>query len=96
MKYRPALYPEIIGRPIDMNHERIQVECYSGHKINERPMAFTYQGHRWEIHEIVDRWYEGDIDPTRPEVSYFKVKTTGDRTFILRMSSLFDSWSVGI
>jgi hypothetical protein len=79
-----------------MNYERIQVECYSGYKINERPMAFTYQGHRWEIQEIVDCWNEGDIDPTRPEVCYFKVKTTGDRIFILRYLSLFDSWSAGI
>ncbi len=79
-----------------MDDERIQVECYSGYKINERPMAFTYQGHRWEIQGIVDRWHEGDIDATRPEVSYFKVKTTEGRIFILRYLSLFDSWSIGI
>ena len=79
-----------------MNYEKIQVERYSGYKINERPMAFTYQGHRWEIDEIVDRWQEGDIDSTRPEVNYFKVKTTEDRIFILRYLSLFDSWSIGI
>ena len=79
-----------------MNYEKIQVECYSGYKINERPIAFTYQGHRWEIQEIVDRWHEGDIDPTRPEVNYFKVKTTEGRIFILRYLPLFDSWSIGI
>lgn len=79
-----------------MNYESIQVECYSGYKINERPMAFVYQGCRWVIQEIADRWYEGDTDPTRPEVSYFKVKTTEGRTFILRYLSLFDSWSIGI
>jgi len=79
-----------------MHYERIQVECYSGYKINERPVAFTYQGHRWEIQEIVDRWYEGDIDPTRLEISYFKVTTTEGRIFILRYLSLFDSWSIGI
>jgi hypothetical protein len=79
-----------------MDYERIQVECYSGYKINERPMAFTYQGHRWEIQGIVDRWHEGDIDATRSEVSYFKVKTTEGRIFILRYLSLFDSWSIGI
>jgi hypothetical protein len=59
-------------------------------------MAFTYQGYHWEIQEIVDRWYEGAIDSTRPEVSYFKVKTTEGRIFILRYLSLFDSWSIGI
>ena len=79
-----------------MNYERIQVECYSGYKVNERPMAFIYQGHRCEIQEIVDRWYEGGIDPSRPEASYFKVKTTEGRVFILRYLSLFNSWSIGI
>jgi hypothetical protein len=57
-------------------------------------MAFAHLGHRWEIQEIVDRWYEGGIDPTRPEVSYFKVKTFEGRIFILRYLSLFDSWSI--
>jgi hypothetical protein len=77
-----------------MNYEKIQVECYSGFKINERPMAFIYQGHRGEIQEIVDHWHEGDIDATRPEVSYFKVKTTEGKIIILRYLSLFDSWSI--
>ena len=79
-----------------MIYERIQAECYSGSKINERPIAFTYQGHRWGIQEIVDRWYEGDIDSTRPEIGYFKVKTDDGRIFILRYLSLFDSWSIGM
>ena len=77
-----------------MDYETIHVECLSGYKVNERPMAFTYQDHRWEIEEILDRWYEGGIDPARPEVSYFKVKTTEGRSFILRYLPLFDSWSI--
>lgn len=77
-----------------MEYEKIQVECYSGHKVNERPIAFTYQGNRWEIKEIIDRWYEGGPDPIRPEVNYFKVKTTGGKIFVLRYLSLFDSWSL--
>jgi hypothetical protein len=60
-----------------MNYENIQVECYSGYKINER-------------------WYEGGTDPTRPEISYLKVKTIEDRIFILRYLSLFDSWPIGV
>jgi hypothetical protein len=77
-----------------MDYEKIQVECYSGYRINERPMAFIYQDRRWEIQEIVDRWHEGGIDPARPEVSYFKVKTTEGGSFILRYLSIFDAWSV--
>jgi len=79
-----------------MDYEKIQVECYSGYKANERPVAFTYQGRRWEVKEIIDRWYEGDIESTRPETNYFKVKTTEGQVFLLRYLSLFDAWSIGI
>src|SRR5574340_776135 len=65
----------ILDRLAPMDDGRIQVECYSGHRVNERPIAFTYQGRRREIQEIIDRWYEGGMDPKRPEISYFKVKT---------------------
>ncbi|MCE5265179.1 MAG: cytoplasmic protein [Deltaproteobacteria bacterium] len=77
-----------------MNYEEIQVECYSGHKANERPTAFTCRGNRHEIEEIIDRWYEAGIDPARPEISYFKIKTISGSVFILRYLSLFDSWSI--
>lgn len=77
-----------------MEYESTQVECYSGYKANERPITFSYQGHRREITEIVDRWYEGGIDPARPEISYFKVTTAQGGVFILRYLTLFDSWSI--
>jgi len=84
------------NRKHQMKYERVQVECYSGYKLNERPTAFAYRGRRWEIQGIIDRWYEGNIDAERPETSYFKVKTTEGRIFILRYLSLFDGWSIGI
>ena len=79
-----------------MDYEKIQVECYSGYKVNERPVAFTYQGRRWEIKEIIDCWYEGGLEATQPEINYFKVKTTEGQVFLLRYLSLFDAWSIGI
>ena len=77
-----------------MTFEKVLVECYSGHKINERPVAFTLQGQRHEIKEIVDRWYEGGVDTTRPLTNYFKVITTKNQLFLLRYLSLFDAWSI--
>jgi hypothetical protein len=76
------------------HYERIQVECYSGYKANERPVAFSYQGRRWEIEEIIDRWYEGDMNSNRPAINYFKVKTTDGQVFLIRYLSLFDAWSI--
>lgn len=77
-----------------MDYETLQVECYSGCKGLERPVAFSCGGRRWEVQEIVDRWYEGGLDAARPEIRYFKVRTTEGRLFLLRYLALFDSWSV--
>ncbi len=55
-----------------MAYEAIQVECYSGYRVNERPAAFTFRERRRDVLEIVDRWYEGGIDASRPEIrEYF-------------------------
>lgn len=77
-----------------MPYEKIPVECYSGFKVNERPVAFTFQERRWEVAEIVDRWYEGGLKPGHPQVSYFKVRTIEGNLFLLRYLSLFDAWSI--
>ena len=79
-----------------MAYELIQVECYSGYRANERPVAFTFRERRWEVREIVDRWYERGIDASRPETNYFKVRTAEGQIFLLRYLSLFDSWSIRI
>ena len=77
-----------------MPFQTIHVECVSGYKAEERPVAFTFEGLRREITEIVDRWYEGGLDPTRPAVNYFKVRTADNQEFLLRYVTLFDAWSV--
>ena len=77
-----------------MRYEKVRVECYSGYKANERPVAFTFQERRWEVAETVDRWYEGGLEPDRPQVDYFKVKTIEGKLFLLRYLSLFDAWSI--
>ena len=77
-----------------MDNEEIQVECYSGCKVSERPVAFTFQGHRWEVSEIVDRWYECGIKPDDPIIDYFKVKTNDGSVFILQYVEYLDVWSI--
>jgi hypothetical protein len=79
-----------------VHYEQVQVECYSGYKSNERPVAFTYRGSRLEIAEILDRWYEGGLDADRPQIDYFKVKTSAGQVFRLQYLSLFDAWSVSV
>ena len=45
---------------------QIEVESYSGYRVDERPARFRL-GERWiMVAEAVDRWYD-------PEARYFKV-----------------------
>ena len=74
--------------------DRVEVECYSGYKADERPTTFTYRGKRREIVEIVDRWYEGSRDPQEAGLDYFKVRTRRGGEYILRRSRLFDGWGI--
>ncbi|MBP7343073.1 MAG: hypothetical protein PHG54_06715 [Smithellaceae bacterium] len=80
-------------RPPQEYDERATVECYSGYKAGERPLAFAYRGCRLEISEILDRWYEGTSDSARPKTDYFKVRTKDGKVYLLRYLSLFDAWT---
>ena len=79
-----------------MIFDTIQVECYSGYRVNERPVAFTWRGKTWEVKEIVDRWYEGGLSAKDPYLDYFKVLTSEGKEFLLRYNSLFDAWSIAV
>ncbi|MBW2636325.1 MAG: cytoplasmic protein, partial [Deltaproteobacteria bacterium] len=67
-----------------MIFDTIQVECYSGYRANERPLAFTWRGKRRVVEEIKDRWYEGGRSANAPALDYFKVTTDEGEEFILR------------
>jgi hypothetical protein len=80
----------------NMDYEKIKVEFYSGYKVIVRPMFFERQGQRLEVEEIVDRWYEGGVDPSRPVMTYFKVKTADGQLFVLRYVSALDAWFIRV
>lgn len=81
---------------IENEFQPTQVECYSGYKANERPIAFSYQERRREILKILDRWYEGGIKPDAPVVNYFKVKMDDGGIFLLRYAADSDTWSLSV
>lgn len=72
--------------------KRINVESYSGYKANEYPVSIISEDRRSKITEILDRWYEGGLDPGRPALYYFKVQTSENQIFLLRYDPLFDKW----
>lgn len=65
----------------------VDVETYSGHKADERPLRFRL-GDRWlGVEEVVDRWYD-------PEAVFFRVKVEGGSMYILRHDERADTWTL--
>jgi len=75
-----------------MKFEKINAEAYSGYKVNERPVAFTFRGRQYRVVEVRDRWYEGRSGSQ--QLDYFKVRADDHRIYILRYNNLFDAWSI--
>lgn len=72
----------------------VDVEAHAGHKADETPRAFWWRGERIELEEIVDRWYEGGVDPTRPVSDYFKGRTSKGTTHLLKLDHGSGQWSL--
>ena len=70
----------------------IKVECHSGYRADEYPLCFYMDNERFEIREIVDRWYQGDSNPEWPVSNYFKVETDRGWSCILRHVVEEDRW----
>ncbi len=66
---------------------RLKVECYAGHRADQRPTRFTLQGRSFQVEEVVDRWYG-------PDHSYFKVRADDSNIYILKHSPEDDEWSL--
>jgi hypothetical protein len=66
---------------------KLEVECYSGQKADERPVRFRLDGHEYLVEEILDQWYG-------PQDSFYKVRADDHNLYILRhdTSSPEGSW----
>jgi hypothetical protein len=56
---------------------KLDVECYSGHKADERPVRFTLEGAQYSVEAVLDQWYG-------PESVYFRVRADDGNLYILR------------
>lgn len=63
------------------------VECHSGAEYADRPTAFTWQGRRMEIAEILGRW-------RKPGGKSFCIKTTDGQVFDLIYREIPDDWLI--
>ena len=65
---------------------RAHVECYAGHRGDERPVRFQLGARTIEVQDVLDRWLA-------PDHRYFKVQTA-EGTYILRHSVIGDVWEL--
>ena len=56
---------------------KVQVECYSGRKADERPVRFRLDGNDYLVEEVLDQWYA-------PSDSYFRIRADDGNLYILR------------
>jgi hypothetical protein len=64
-----------------------RVECRSDWAYAQRPLAFTWQGKRFEIEEVI-------AEQRTPEGIHFLVRTTKDEHFELIYSEHIDQWTI--
>jgi hypothetical protein len=63
------------------------VECYAGHKADERPLRFFLDGHRYEITAIDDQWYS-------PGIAWFRVRADDGNVYVLKHDEGQDTWAL--
>lgn len=67
--------------------EAVSVECYSGARYAERPVALVWHGERLAVESVERAWQT-------PDGPAFTVCVAGDRRFELTYDVSQDQWSV--
>ncbi len=70
----------------------IKVECHAGYKADEYPKSFYWDNTRFEIIDILDRWYQTETNPELPAANYYKVQTVLSGSFILKLEIKSHKW----
>jgi hypothetical protein len=65
----------------------IRVECYSGYRGEQEPLAFWLGERRLNVHEVVDRWFA-------PEQRWFKVDADDGNMYVLRHDEPSGEWEI--
>jgi hypothetical protein len=70
-----------------MAEVRVRVECYAGHRADQRPTRFSILGRFFEVLEVEDQWYS-------PEAIYFRVLADDGNRYVLRHQETQDVWTL--
>jgi hypothetical protein len=55
---------------------KLNVECYSGRKADERPVRFWLEGRQYVVKAVLDQWYD-------PESISYKVRDDDGNLYIV-------------
>ena len=70
-----------------LGERAVRVECYAGHKGDERPVRLQIGEQMVEIAEVEDRWYS-------PGATYFRVLLANGERYVLRREEAQDVWTL--
>jgi hypothetical protein len=70
-----------------MSDKVVHVECYSGHKADERPLRVEIGQQMIEVRSVEDRWYS-------PGATFFRVLLITGERYVLRRDDAQDVWTL--
>jgi hypothetical protein len=70
----------------------VEVESHSGYKSDEYPKCFYWNLVKYDIQEIIDRWYQRENTPEWPVSDYFRIMSTSGEQFLLKHDLERDEW----
>lgn len=65
----------------------VVVEAFAGYKGEKTPRSFILEGATLSIDQVIERWYSETH-------SYFRVKASDGRRYVLRLHLDDDSWEL--
>jgi hypothetical protein len=66
-----------------------QVSTYSGHRLHERPLSFTWKGERLAVRQVLEQGYG-------PDSLFFKVAAADGGVYLLQYHRSADSWEASV
>ena len=70
----------------------IRVECRAEYRGDETPRALEYEQTLHQVVEILDRWYQASVDPTRGSADYYRVRTSTGRLCVIKLDHGLHAW----
>jgi hypothetical protein len=71
----------------NVDEKRVRVECYAGHKGDERPVRLFLGEEALDVTAVEDRWYS-------PGATYFRVLVSSGERYVLRHDDAQDVWTM--